>query len=86
LWAGLPDSSAEINSESTQLRQARLQRVFVRGVTSDALSADVAHWALKKLNYNDSNFKIPLTQGNPVTTIDADLQEHYMDELVEYIM
>ena len=86
LWAGLPDSSAEINSESTQLRQARLQRVFVRGVTSDALSADVAHWALKKLNYNDSKFEIGLTQGNSVTTIDADLQEQYMDELVEYIM
>ncbi|MEY4020054.1 MAG: hypothetical protein RL484_206, partial [Actinomycetota bacterium] len=43
LWAGLPVSSAEISSEKSQLRQARLQRVFVRGVTSDSLSADVAH-------------------------------------------
>jgi hypothetical protein len=51
LWAGLPMSSAEINSEKVQMKQARLQRVFVRGVASDTLSADVAHWALQKLNY-----------------------------------
>jgi len=86
LWAGLPISSAEINSDNTQLRQARLQRVFVRGVTSDALSADVAHWALQKLNYSDSNFEISAVEGQNVSTIAAERQEHFMNELVEYIM
>lgn len=86
LWAGLPVSSAEINSEKTQLRQARLQRVFVRGVTNDALSADVAHWALQKLNNTDSNFEIGLVEGRNVTTISSELEEKFMDDLVEYIM
>jgi len=86
LWAGLPISSAEIKSERTQLRQARLQRVFVRGVTSDALSADVAHWALQKINYADTNFDIGLTEGKEVATIAAERQEHFMNELVEFIM
>lgn len=86
LWAGLPISSAEINSEKAQLRQARLQRVFVRGVTSDALSADVAHWALQKLNYSDTNFEISAVEGQNVATIAAERQEHFMNELVEYIM
>ena len=86
LWAGLPISSAEINSEKAQLRQARLQRVFVRGVTSDALSADVAHWALQKLNYSDTNFEISAVEGQNVSTIASERQEHFMNELVEYIM
>lgn len=86
LWAGLPISSAEINSEQVQLRQARLQRVFVRGVTSDALSADVAHWALQKLNFSDTNFEISAVEGQNVTTIAAERQEHFMNELVEFIM
>lgn len=86
LWAGLPISSAEISSEKAQLRQARLQRVFVRGVTSDALSADVAHWALQKLNYSDTNFEISAVEGQNVSTIAAERQEHFMNELVEYIM
>jgi hypothetical protein len=86
LWAGLPVSSAEINSEQTQLKQARLQRVFVRGVTNDALSADVAHWALQKLNNTDSNFEIGLVEGRNVTTIASELEENFMNSLVEYIM
>lgn len=86
LWAGLPESSAEINSEKNQLGQARLQRVFVRGVTSDALSADVAHWALQKLNYSDTNFQISPVEGQNVSTIPAEWQEHFMNELVEYMM
>jgi hypothetical protein len=86
LWAGLPISSAEINSEKAQLNLARLQRVFVRGVTSDALSADVAHWALQKLNYSDTNFEISAVEGQNVATIAAERQERFMNELVEYIM
>jgi len=86
LWAGLPISSAEINSEKAQLNLARLQRVFVRGVTSDALSADVAHWALQKLNFSDTNFEISAVEGQNVATIAAERQEHFMNELVEYIM
>lgn len=86
LWAGLPISSAEINSEQVQLRLARLQRVFVRGVTSDALSADVAHWALQKLNHSDTNFEISAVEGHNVATIAAERQEFFMNELVEYIM
>ena len=86
LWAGLPISSAEIDSEKAQLNLARLQRVFVRGVTSDALSADVAHWALQKLNYSDTNFEISAVEGLNVATIAAERQEHFMNELVEYIM
>ncbi len=86
LWAGLPISSAEINSEKVQMKLARLQRVFVRGVTSDALSADVAHWALQKLNYSDTNFEISAVEGQSVSTIASERQEHFMNELVEYIM
>jgi len=86
LWAGLPISSAEINSEKAQLNLARLQRVFVRGVTSDALSADVAHWALQKLNYSDTNFEIGAVEGQNVATIAAERQEQFMNDLVEYIM
>jgi len=86
LWAGLPISSAEINSDNTQLKQARLQRVFVRGVTNDALSADIAHWALQKLNNTDSNFEIGLVEGRNVTTIAGELEEYFMDALVEHIM
>lgn len=86
LWAGLPVSSAEINSEKSQLRQARLQRVFVRGVTSDSLSADVAHWALQKLNYVDTNFEVGAVEGRNVATIAAERQEFFMNALVEHIM
>jgi hypothetical protein len=86
LWAGLPVSSAEINSEKTQHRQARLQRVFVRGVTSDTLSADVAHWALQKLNHSDTNFEIGLVEGHGVKTISSESQDRYMHSLVEYIL
>lgn len=86
LWAGLPISSAEINSEKVQMKLARLQRVFVRGVTSDALSADVAHWALQKLNYSDTNFEISAVEGQSVATIASERQERFMNELVEYIM
>jgi len=86
LWAGLPMSSAEINSEKVQMKQARLQRVFVRGVASDTLSADVAHWALQKLNYSDTNFEISAVEGQNVATIASERQEQFMNELVEYIM
>lgn len=87
LWAGLPVSSAEIKSDDkNQLGQARLQRVFVRGVTNDALSADVAHWALQKLNYTDSNFEVGLIDGRDVTTIAAEVEETKMNELAEYIL
>jgi len=86
LWAGLPISSAELDREKGQHRQARLQRVFVRGVTSDALSSDVAHWALQKLNYSDTNFEISAVEGQKVATIAADRQENFMNDLVEYIM
>jgi hypothetical protein len=86
LWAGLPRSSAEINSEKVQMKQARLQRVFVRGVASDTLSADVAHWALQKLNYSDTNFEISAVEGQNVATIASERQEQFMSELVEYIM
>ena len=82
----MPISSAEINSEKAQLNLARLQRVFVRGVTSDALSADVAHWALQKLNYSDTNFEISAVEGQNVATIAAERQEQFMNDLVEYIM
>ena len=86
LWAGLPVSSAEINSDKFQSRLARLQRVFVRGVTSDSLSADVAHWALQKLNYADTNFELDAVEGRNVTTIAAERQEFFMNGLVEHIM
>ena len=88
LWAGLPISSAEINrdNDKTQHRQARLQRVFVRGVTSDTLSADVAHWALQKLNHTDANFEIGLVEGHGVKTIAAEVQNAYMHQLVDYIL
>jgi len=86
LWAGLPISSAEIGMDKAQLRQARLQRVFVRGVASDTLSADVAHWALQKLNYSDTNFEISAVESQKVSTISSERQEHFMNEIVEYIM
>lgn len=86
LWAGLPISSAEIKSEKTAHRQARLQRVFVRGVTSDTLSADVAHWALQKLNHTDTNFEIGLVEGHGVKTISSEYQNSYMNKLVDYIL
>ena len=86
LWAGLPISSAEIKSERTQQRQARLQRVFVRGVTSDALSADIAHWAIQKLNFSDTSSEVSLTEGHGVVTIATERQEYFMNELVEFIM
>ena len=86
IWAGLPISSAEIDSDKAQLRQARLQRVFVRGVASDTLSADVAHWALQKLNYSDTNFQISAVEGQKVSSIASELQEHFMHDLVEFIM
>lgn len=86
LWTGLPISSAEIDGERTQLRQARLQRVFVRGVTNDALSADVAHWALQKLNYTDTNFEVGLVDGKDVSTISAEVEEFKMNELVNFIL
>jgi hypothetical protein len=86
LWAGLPMSSAEINNEKVQMKQARLQRVFVRGVASDTLSADVAHWALQKLNYSDTNFEISAVEGQNVATIASERQEQFMNDLVEYIM
>jgi hypothetical protein len=86
LWAGLPMSSAEINSEKVQMKQARLQRVFVRGVASDTLSADVAHWALQKLNYSDTNFEISAVEGQNVATIASERQEQFMNDLVEFIM
>ena len=63
-----------------------MQRVFVRGVTNDALSADVAHWALQKLNNTDTNFEIGLVEGRNVTTIATEREEKFMDDLVEYIM
>ena len=85
LWAGLPIGSAELGPKN-QLVQARLQRVFVRGVTSDALSADVAHWALDKLNHQDTSFELGLVDGRNVTTIAAEYQDLYMDKLVDYIM
>jgi hypothetical protein len=86
LWAGLPVSSAELKGEKNQLGQARLQRVFVRGVTNDALSADVAHWALQKLNYTDTNFEISLVEGQNVVTIAAEFEDYYMNQLVEHIL
>lgn len=86
LWAGLPISSAEINDERSQLKQARLQRVFVRGVTSDTLSADVAHWALQKLNRTDANFEMGIVEGRGVKTISSDMQNVYIEKLVNYIL
>lgn len=85
LWAGLPIGSAELGPKN-QLVQARLQRVFVRGVTSDALSADIAHWALEKLNHQDTSFELGLVDGRNVTTIAAEYQDLYMDKLIDYIM
>jgi hypothetical protein len=86
LWAGLPVSSAEISDDKNQIGQARLQRVFVRGVTSDSLSADVAHWALQKLNFSDTNFELGAVEGHNVATIAAERQEFFMNELVEHIL
>lgn len=86
LWSGLPVSSAQIDGEKPQQRLARLQRVFVRAVTSDTLSADVAHWAIQKLNYSDSNSSISEVDGQKVDTIPSELQEHFMNNLVESIM
>lgn len=86
LWAGLPVSSAEISDERSQLKQARLQRVFVRGVTSDTLSADVAHWALQKLNRTDANFEMGVVEGIGVKTISADTQHVYVNRLVDYLL
>jgi hypothetical protein len=86
LWARLPISTAEIKSEKTPHRLARLQRVFVRGVTSDTLSADVAHWALQKLNHTDTNFEIGLVEGLGVKTISSEYQDAYMHKLVDHIL
>ena len=86
LWSGLPIGSAEIDGDRTQLRQARLQRVFVRGVTNDALSAEVAHWALQKLNYTDTNFDIGVMEGKNVTTISSDMEDLKIEELVDFIL
>lgn len=86
LWAGLPLSSAEINIENFQMEQARLQRVFVRGVTSDTLSADVAHWALQKMNYADSTVDLGLVEGSGIKTIAAESHHIYMNKLVDYIL
>lgn len=86
LWAGLPLSSAEINSDRTQGNLARLQRVFVRGVSSDTLSADVAHWALQKMNYADTNFDLGLVEGSGIKTIAAEYQNTYMNKLVDFIL
>ena len=86
LWAGLPISSAEISDERSQLKQARLQRVFVRGVTSDTLSADVAHWALQKLNRTDANFEVGAVEGLGVKTISAEIQHVYVERLVDYLL
>ena len=86
LWSGLPTSSAEINHETVQTGVARLQRVFVRGVTSDALSADVAEWAMQKLNFADTNFDVGGVEGTEVRTIAADYQDFYMNELVDFIL
>ncbi len=85
IWAGLPISSAEINGERTQVLMARLQRVFVRGVTSDTLSADVAHWALQKMNFTDTDSAIGLVEGDVVKTIAAASEDVYMNALVNYI-
>lgn len=86
LWAGLPYSSAQIDHAKTQHRQARLQRVFVRGVSSDTLSADVAHWALQKLNHADANIDIGAVEGQNVKTIPAEKQSEFMQKLVEHIL
>ena len=87
IWAGLDSSSAEIQDfDPNQLRQACLQRVFVRGVTSDTLSADVAHWALHKLNFSDSDFEPSSAAGPNAKTIPAEFREQYMNHLVEYIL
>ena len=87
LWAGLPVSSAEIQkTDPNQFRQARLQRVFVRGVTSDTLSADVAHWALHKLNFSDLQFETDAVIGHDIKTIPEEMREQYSNELVESIM
>lgn len=87
LWAGLDSSSAEIQDlDPNQLRQACLQRVFVRGVTSDTLSADVAHWALHKLNFSDSDPESSSAAGPNAKTVPAEFREKYMNDLVEYIL
>ena len=89
LWAGLDSSSAEIQDlDPNQLRQACLQRVFVRGVTSDTLSADVAHWALLKLNFSDSDsdFDSSSAAGPNAKTIPAQYREQFMNDLVDYIL
>ncbi len=86
LWAGLPVSSAEINSEKTQLGYARLQRVFVRAITSDTLSANVAQWALQKLDSADGDYQVGYVEGSNVQTIAADSEEIMMNKLVEFII
>jgi hypothetical protein len=50
------------------------------------LSADVAHWALQKLNYADTNFQLGAVEGHNVTTIASERQEFYMNSLVEHIL
>lgn len=55
-------------------------------MTSDTLSADVAHWALQKLNHTDTNFEIGLVEGHGVTTISSEKQDSYMIQLVDYIL
>jgi len=87
LWAGLDSSSAEIQGlDPNQLRQACLQRVFVRGVTSDTLSADVAHWALHELNFSDSDLGSSSAAGPNAKTVPAEFHEQYMNDLVDYIL
>lgn len=85
LWTGLPISSAEIG-EGTQLPQARLQRVFVRGVTSDSLSADIANSALQKLNSLDGNFQVGSVDGKNIETIPLASEKDYIDKLVSELM
>lgn len=87
LWTGLPISSAEIESDDrSQLNQARLQRVFVRGVTSDTLSADIANSALQKLNSLDGNFQVGSVDGKNIETIPLMSEKDYIDKLVSELM
>lgn len=87
LWAGLPISSAEIeNGDKTALRLARLQRVFVRAVASDTLSADIARWALDRSNDPSMATTAGKIQNGEIRVLTTDEEKYRLPALVDYIM
>lgn len=86
IWSGLPKSTYEFGSLThPNLMRARMQRVFVRAVASDKLSADLAVWALDTstgINNEPSLARI----DERVKPIIGDDVNRRIDEVVEYLL